>query len=158
MVVSRDVELAKNREHDLGILYSFDLKDFDDGRAEIRGRIMLINYLSTAIPPYTEDDIKDIVPAQDYEAYLIYGGHKSYDERVRTDYEGYFRFTGLIKGNYRIYTYTEDLIGGRYEDDDEQVISYPYSAGTCKLALYRDVSITGVDQVITLEDFYTEQE
>jgi len=158
MVVSISVSLDKNETHDLGTMYSYDLKDFNDGLAIIKGQVMMINYLSTAIPPYIESDIKDIVPTQDYEVYLIYGNHEGYDERVRTDYNGYFRFTNLIKGNYRIYTFTEDLIGGRYQDDTQQVIRYQDSEGTYNLVLFRDVSITELTQQVTLEAFYSEKE
>ena len=158
MIISFKVTLENNKNHDMGTMYTYDLKDYNDGFAVISGRVMMINYLSAAIPPYTDDDIKDIVPAQDYEVYLIYGDHEGYDERVRTDYYGYFEFTDLIKGNYRIYTFTEDLIGGRYQNDNEQVIRYPLSEGTYKLVLYRDVTISEINQLVTLEDFYPEKE
>ena len=142
----------------MGTFYNYDLKDYNDGFAVIKGRVMMINYLSTAIPPYTDDDIKDIVPAQDYEVYLIYGNHDGYDERVRTDYLGYFRYSDLIKGNYRIYTYTEDLIGGRYYNITDQVIRYPDSEGTFMLTLFRDVTVSEINQVVSIEDFYSEKE
>ncbi len=158
MIISSSISLGKNEDLDMGILYNYDLKDYNDGFATIKGRVLMINYLSTAIPPYTDDDIKDIVPAQDYEVYLIYNDHDGYDERIRTDYFGYFQFSDLIKGNYRIYTYTEDLIGGRYYNDNEQVIRYPQSEGTFKLALYRDVTVSEINQVVTIEDFYSEKE
>lgn len=158
MTLSYPISLARNEDFDLGTLYAYDLKDYNDGHAQIRGRVMVINYKATAFPPYSDEDIKDIVPAQDYEVYLIYGDHGGYDERERTDYAGYFRFDKLIIGNYRVYTFTDEISGGRYDMNSEQIIYYPQSNGSYKPALYRDTVISQATQVVNVEDFYTEKD
>ena len=155
---SKKITLSNKEDINLGTLYSYRFRDFDQGNATIRGRVMMITYNKNAIPPLDDEDILDIVPAQDYEVYLKYGDHEGYDERVRTDYDGYFQFRELIKGNYRIYTYTEELAGGRYAGDNESVIRFTLSNGTYKLAVYQDATITEVNQVVTLDTMYSEDQ
>jgi len=155
---SKTFTLSKKENLDLGTLFAFSFRDFDQGNATIKGRVMMINYLNSATPPLAVNDIKDIVPAQDYEVYLTYGDHKGYDERVRTDYDGYFQFINLIKGDYRVYVFTEELIGGRYDGDNESVIRFPLSNGSYRLAVYHDVTINQVNQVISLDVMYSEKE
>ncbi len=48
------------------------------------------------------------LPAMDQEVYIVYGDHISPDEKVVTNYKGEFSFTGLRKGDYTIYTYSQD--------------------------------------------------
>jgi hypothetical protein len=150
--------LLNNQDLDLGTLYTYRFMEFDEGGATIMGRVMTINYHITAIPPLTESDIKDIVPAQDLEVYLKYGDKAGYDERIRTDYNGYYRFADLIKGGYRIYVYSQQVVGGRYAGVGEGVIRYPESQGSSDLVLYRDAEVTEFNEVITLEDFVTEKQ
>ena len=155
---STNITLGKNEDKDIGTLYSYRFRDYTEGDATITGRVMMITYFRNALPPLSEDDILDIVPAQDYEVYLIYGDHEGYDERARTDYDGYFRFTGLIKGDYMVYTFTEELPGGRYAGDNESVIRFSLSNGTYKLAVYKDVTISQTNQVVTLGTLYSENQ
>ena len=108
--VSFDVELKAGEDVDLGELKEFSTLDFDDGTAKIYGVIMLINYKNSSEYPFLE--IKDTSFAQEHEVYLTYGAHKFYDERIRTDYKGYFEFRNLIPGEYEIFTYKEDVSGG----------------------------------------------
>jgi len=154
----QSITLSKKETLDLGDLYSYRFRDFDQGNATIKGRVMMITYNKNASAPLTDDDILDIVPAQDYEVYLKYGNSDGYAERVRTDYDGYFQFINLIKGNYRVYVYTEELSGGIYEGDDENVIRFPLSHGSYKLAVYTDVTINENSQVITLDNLYSEDQ
>ncbi len=155
---SKNITLSKKEDLDIGTFYSYRFRDFNDGDATIKGRVMLITYNKNAPPPLTDANILDIVPAQDYEVYLKYGDHEGYDERVRTDYDGYFLFSNLIKGDHRIYTYTEELSGGRYAGDNESVIRFPLSNGSYKLAVYIDVTIEEVNQVVTLDTMFSEKQ
>ena len=155
---SENITLSKKEDLDLGTLYSYRFRDYDQGNATIKGRVMMITYNKNAPPPLTDDEILDIVPAQDYEVYLKYGDHEGYDERVRTDYDGYFQFINLIKGDYRVYTFTEDLTGGRYEGDNESVIRFLLSNGSYRLAVYQDVTIDQANQVVSLNIMYSEDQ
>lgn len=49
-------------------------------------------------------------PMVDERVYLVYGDEGYYSESVRTDAEGNFRFTGLNRGNYTVYAFTEDTL------------------------------------------------
>ncbi len=49
-------------------------------------------------------------PMVDERVYLIYGDEGYYSESVRTDAEGNYRFTGLNRGNYSVYAFTEDTL------------------------------------------------
>jgi hypothetical protein len=48
------------------------------------------------------------LPAKDQEVYIVYGDNISPDDKIVTNYEGAFSFTGLRKGDYTIYTYSQD--------------------------------------------------
>lgn len=105
-----DIRLNSGEAHDLGELYLYKIKDWDEGNAIIKGQIYLINYKNESIwPNYMI--VKDTSYAQDVDVYLVYGDHLQYDERIRTMDNGTFAFTGLIKGDYRIFVYSEDLSG-----------------------------------------------
>jgi hypothetical protein len=55
------------------------------------------------------------VPIADERVYIIYGEEDFYSESVRTDEDGNFQFTGLTRGDYRVYALSVDtasVIGG----------------------------------------------
>jgi hypothetical protein len=133
-----DVELKAGEDVDLGELKEFSTLDFDDGTAKIYGVIMLINYRNYSSYPFLE--IKDTSFAQEQEVYLTYGAHVFYDERIRTDYKGYFEFRDLIPGEYEIFTYSEDVKGG-----------------TADIPIINNVTITESGQEIDLGVIYIEQ-
>ena len=108
-VMSFDIELSVGEDKNLGTMTELKTLDFDDGQAKISGVIKLINYKNTSL--YPDLVIKDISFAQEHEVYLIYGTHDYYDERIRTSYDGYFEFKNLIPGDYKIFTYSEDITG-----------------------------------------------
>jgi hypothetical protein len=93
--------------------------------------IRLINYKNTSQYPFLE--VKDTSYAQEQEVYLRYGDHDFYDERIRTDYKGYFEFRNLIPGDYEIFTYSEDVTGA-----------------TEDIPVTRNVTITGDKEEIDL--------
>ncbi len=77
----------------------------EGGLATIKGMVNkefrnVLNNPSTALD--------DQIPAADQEVYIVYGDHISPDEKVVTNYKGEFSFTGLRKGDYTIYTYSQD--------------------------------------------------
>jgi len=158
IVIEHPVQLGNNQNKDLGNLITYKTRDFDEGSSTICGKVYLINYKNTATPPYTEDDIKDITPAQEEDVYLIYNEKQTFDEELETNYDGEFCFPNLIKGKYRIFVYSEDLPGGEYDFNSENVIEDQNSEGTFDLVLYQDVEITEKGETIRLDDFYIEQE
>jgi hypothetical protein len=137
-VVSKEVELNAGADMNLGTLYKIETLDFNDGSARIFGVIRLINYKNSSVYPFLE--VKDISFAQEQEVYLRYGNHEFYDDRIRTDYKGYFEFRNLIPGDYEIFTYSEDVTGA-----------------TEKIAVTRNVSFTGEREEIDLGTLTIEQ-
>lgn len=158
ILIEREISLGNNQNKDLGNLITYRSRDFDEGSSTICGKVYLINYKNTATPPYTEDDIKDITPAQEEDVYLIYNENQTFNEEVETNYDGEFCFPSLIQGKYRIFVYSEDLPGGEYDFNSENVIENQNSEGTFDLVLYQDVEITERGEKIRIDDFYIEQE
>ncbi|TKG96634.1 hypothetical protein EYV94_05125 [Puteibacter caeruleilacunae] len=105
-----EIKLSGHETVDLGELEVIKLLDYDDGAASIHGRVMVTNYRNSSAWPNLI--VKDVTPAQEQEVYLVYANHKQYDERIRTNHDGTFAFTNLIKGDYKIYVYSEDVKGG----------------------------------------------
>lgn len=104
------VELSGKEKKQLDTLYIDKTRDWDEGNATISGKVMVTNYKNGSEWPNLEK--KDVTPAQEQEVYITYGNHLFYDERTRTQDDGTFYFTNLIKGNYRIFLYSEDVTGG----------------------------------------------
>jgi hypothetical protein len=100
-IVSPVFEVKAGNVVMLDTLYVFKGIGIEKGNATIGGKIWLINYKKNGY------EIKDISLAQEVDVYLIYGNHKSYDIRTRTNYDGWFQFTNLIKGDYTVYVYSE---------------------------------------------------
>jgi len=105
-----DIELKAGDEIDLGTLYLKSTLDWNEGTSSISGTVMLTNYKNESEWPNLE--IKDKTPAQEQEVYLTYGEHSFYDTRIRTQEDGTFVFSNLIKGDYKIVVYSEDVSGG----------------------------------------------
>jgi len=85
-----------------------------------------------------DDDECDIYFAEDEEVFIIYEDNITYFERVRTNHDGAYEFTGLIPGIYKIYAYRKD-------PDTESGINIVYRADTIKSA---NQSLTGRDLTI----------
>lgn len=111
-----DVEMAysvsinNDEVINLDTLYTYSIKEWDEGSSVIRGKVMVTNYRNSS--SYPNLVVKDITPAQEQEVYITYGNHGFYDERIRTQDDGTFEFKNLIKGSYRIFVYSEDVVGG----------------------------------------------
>ena len=81
------------------------------GNASITGKVIVRKYnatFTTYLGSY---------PAADHYVYIVYGDHPGYDSRIKTDYDGNYRFEFLYPGNYQIYSYsldsTEQSLGGQ---------------------------------------------
>ncbi len=125
------VELERGEVADLGELEKVDLLNYDDGTAVIRGVVWEIDYVNESRWPLLVVESEDF--AHEQEVYLTYGEHAFYDERVRTQYDGYFEFSGLIPGDYLIFLYSEDV-----------------KRLTDHVVLKFEVTITEMDQVVDL--------
>jgi hypothetical protein len=101
------VELGRGEEVDLGRLEKLNRLDYDDGAAVIKGVVWEVNYVNESRWPNLVVESEDF--AHEHEVYLTYGNHAFFDERVRTQYDGYFEFSRLIPGNYLIFLYSEDV-------------------------------------------------
>lgn len=136
--VNIQVELKAGEDFDLGTLQRLETVDFDDGSAKIFGVIRLINYKNSSEWPFLE--VKDTSYAQEQEVYLVYNNRDFYDERIRTSYNGYFEFSNLIPGEYKIFTYSEDVTGG-----------------TEDIPVIKTVTITEENQEVDLGEIFIEQ-
>jgi hypothetical protein len=103
----------------------------DGGNSTIYGKITAYNYNAE----FT--NLKGIYPAADEDVYLIYGGDRSYSQRVRSNYNGIYEFKYLRPGDYTIYAYSKDstltLVSGIYP-------------------VIREVTITGKKQTVEVEE------
>ena len=133
-----EVELKKNEKLNLGELTQKKFLEFDEGTASISGQIFLINYRNESIWPNMM--VKDTSWAQEKEVYLVYGDHEQYDSRIRTNYDGTFSFQNLIKGDYLLYVYSEDLKGG-----------------TQDIVIKREITISEENEDRIIEDIFTEK-
>lgn len=75
----------------------------EGGRSSISGRVLeqdMFNLVS--------DSVKYEYPVGDERVYIIYGDESEvFDDDMRTDFNGRYRFRYLRKGTYTIFTYTE---------------------------------------------------
>ncbi|MCF8372411.1 MAG: hypothetical protein K9H64_12355 [Bacteroidales bacterium] len=132
------VELGKKETIDLDTLHLLNSIQYNEGKASIKGRVFLINYQNSSTWPNLV--VKDTSLAQEQEIYITYGNHEFYDDRIRTSFDGTFVFQDLIKGQYEIFLYSEDVSGGT----EDIVISL-------------ETEITGEFQMIDLGDIYIKQ-
>ncbi|MFM9055952.1 MAG: hypothetical protein ACKOQY_04595 [Bacteroidota bacterium] len=83
-------------------LTSCDKEPGDGGSSEIRGTVVERDYI--LFPGIYTDG-----PAQELDVYICYGtDDNAIDDRTRTSFDGSFKFSGLRKGDYRVFIYTED--------------------------------------------------
>lgn len=74
----------------------------EGGNATITGSVWVRNYNSTFTSLLSEyAGVKEDV-------YIVYGDNVGYDDKVETDYLGYYRFNYLRPGKYTIYVFSED--------------------------------------------------
>lgn len=139
--IAKNIELVRGETLTLDTLYTYKTLNWDDGHAEIRGTVKLINYTNESVYPNLEIKDDGPVAAQDIEVYIVYNNESNYSDRIRTQGDGSFSFPNLLKGHYRIYLYSEDVITGGTEDIVRSV----------------EVEITEVNQVIELEEIIIEK-
>lgn len=132
------VDLERGEDLDLGNLEKLSTLDFDDGSAVIKGVVKVINYVNTSQWPNLV--VKDISYAMEQEVYLSYDNQDFYQERIRTQYNGYFEFGKLIPGEYLVFLYSDDVTGE-----------------TDRVVLKHEVTISEFDQVVDLGEITIEK-
>jgi hypothetical protein len=125
------VDLEKGQDVQLGELVKLTTLDYDDGAATISGVVRKIKYVDGSSWPNLVVEYMDF--AHEQEVYITYGDHEYFDERVRTQYNGYFEFRNLIPGRYLVFLYSEDVT----RVTEHVVVKY-------------EVTITEFDQVVDL--------
>ncbi|MBP7497844.1 MAG: hypothetical protein KA792_09290 [Bacteroidales bacterium] len=74
----------------------------EGGKASIKGKVFAKYYNST----YTLLIGKSYAPEED--VYIVYGNNISYNDHIKTNYDGSYEFKYLRKGKYKIYVYSKD--------------------------------------------------
>jgi hypothetical protein len=135
VVIKKVTITRKDDVVDAGTLVKIKVLDYDDGNSSISGRIYNIEYdPATVCTLYPQSDT---ILAQEQEVYILYGNHEFYDDRIRTHYDGTFRFSNLIKGTYQIYAYSKDI-----------------TCGAEPIPVIRQAEITEENQDILISDIY----
>jgi len=79
----------------------------EGGTSTITGKVTVYNYNDNAFT-YLEDTF----PSVDEDVFIIYGDESTtFDDDVKTSYDGTYEFKYLQKGKYRIFAYSEDSTG-----------------------------------------------
>ena len=99
--VIKEVVLGKNEEINIDPFVVNKLPD-DGGGARITGRVKAKDYNTTFTQLLSEYYFAD-----EY-VYLVYGNNVGYATRIKTDYNGYYRFDNLRQGPYSVYVYSKD--------------------------------------------------
>ena len=83
----------------------------------------------------------DTFPAVDQDVFIIYGADKNtYDNDMKTTFDGTYEFKYLQKGKYRIFAYSKDSSGAStFTADPKNRPDVP---------LFVDVEITGKNQTV----------
>lgn len=111
----------------------------EGGRSEITGRVMAQNFNNTSagLP------VGDPYPFAEHRVYIIYGDGVYHDDDMRTGFDGRFRFQGLRKGKYRIYTVSQ-----QYRTPAEP-------SGT--LVVEKEIEITEKQETVDVGDLHIER-
>lgn len=99
--VKKDVVIGKNEDKTIDPIVVSKLPD-DGGGGKIVGRVKARDYNTTFTQLLSEYYFAD-----EY-VYLVYGNNHGYATRIKTDYNGYYRFDNLRKGPYSVYVYSKD--------------------------------------------------
>lgn len=102
-----EIDLDRGQELDLGEIEKVNRLDYDDGSAVISGVVRKTKYDKDSRWPNLVIEYIDF--AHEHEVYITYGNHTFYDDRIRTQDDGYFEFKNLLPGKYRVFLYSEDV-------------------------------------------------
>ena len=122
--VEIEVEITnKKGSISVGELVVVKTLKYNDGTATIKGIIIQDEY--TIIPPIV---VNNTYPKPNESVYIVYGNDATYFDRVKTDADGVFQFTNLLKGSYKIYAFS-DCANCSSETDSKEVITQISSNG-----------------------------
>ena len=74
----------------------------EGGQASITGKVYVRQYNKTFTTKTAE------YYAQGEDVYIVYGNETAVGNRVRTNYDGTYKFSFLRQGNYKVYAYSKD--------------------------------------------------
>jgi hypothetical protein len=114
------------------LLFSCNKGPGTGGIATITGKVNVEDYDQSFSTLWAEYD------GADRDVYIQYGENETYNDKVKTGPTGIFKFTGLLKGDYTIYTYSKDS-------------SLQSPSGEISYSV--DVTITEKKEVFTVPDF-----
>ncbi len=72
----------------------------DGGTSEITGKVYVNEYNVSGI-------LFNSYYGAEVRVYIIYGDETSYDDEVKTNYDGTYKFPFLRKGKYQVYAYSD---------------------------------------------------
>lgn len=126
--MEKDITISGNNEEiDAGEISIYKKLDVNDGHASINGIVKQVNYAEDFL------FIIDTTYAQEEPIYLVFEDDSYYSERIRTLNDGTFEFPKLIKGNYKIILYSDNITGR-----------------TEKIAITKQIIVKDTDQKIDL--------
>ncbi len=114
----------------------------DGGLATIKG-VISTEYRLVLSDSSTK--VGELLPSTDQEVYIVYGDNISPDDKVVTNYEGAFSFTGLRKGDYTIYTYSQNTAA-------TAAASFTNMAVVTKVKITERNQVKELDPIIIYED------
>ncbi|NPD46859.1 MULTISPECIES: hypothetical protein [unclassified Lentimicrobium] len=113
------------------VISSCTKKEGEGGTASISGTVNM---------KLVSDDFQTTYanfPALSQDVYIVYGDDDFYSDKTETHYDGTYHFGYLRKGNYRVYTYSDDSTG---------------QSTSGKVVVERDVAIKKNGKKVTVED------
>ncbi len=84
-------------------LLSCEKEEGEGGQATLKGKVIFRELYSNAFLGIKDSIIAEY-PYADERVYLSYGDNDIYDDDFRTDYKGEYKFNGLRKGTYTVYS------------------------------------------------------
>lgn len=119
-------------------LFSCDLPEGEGGNSTIRGHVFLKKYnsdFSRLIQEYYLPDER---------VYIIYGDDTtSYNDEIRTHYDGSYEFRYLRPGKYTVYAYSRDSLS---------ITGLPIIAVKKSITIKDDDSEIEVDDIIVIDN------
>jgi len=113
-------------------MISCEKEEGEGGTSSITGKVKVREYNGNFTIRIGEDYY-----AGDQDVYIIYGEDEVYADKFTTHYDGTYRFDYLREGTYKVFAYSLDSA------------AYPLDK---KKAIIKEVTITGKNQMIEVED------